>query len=109
MEGLIPMVYRSLKKNKKRRTYKCLSSGAAQTFDFCTKDDYDDHQHNYYLISKQQLVMANRVPGSRGPHHRRYNSVDMARLWSFASEDVYKPKQRERFRSRGMLSCITGA
>ncbi|KAK8685011.1 hypothetical protein V6N13_041022 [Hibiscus sabdariffa] len=32
MEGLIPLVYRTLKKAKTRRQYECLSAGAAQAY-----------------------------------------------------------------------------
>ncbi|GFP87152.1 hypothetical protein PHJA_000858900 [Phtheirospermum japonicum] len=101
MEGLIPMVYKSLKKNKKRQTYECFSSGAAQTYDF----------YDYFNREQQHVMAADSVPGLRGAHHRRYNSVDMGRQRSFASEDgdVYKPKQLARFRSQRMFSCATGA
>ncbi|KAL7085800.1 hypothetical protein ACP275_14G300100 [Erythranthe tilingii] len=111
MEGLIPMVYKSLKKNKIRRKYECLSYGAAatQTYnieDFCTNDDHDG------II----MLETGGVPALRGPHHhhnhRRYNSVHVDYLKGYSSEHdhAYKAKQLVRFRSHRMLSsCLTGA
>ncbi|KAI3470274.1 hypothetical protein Pfo_026937 [Paulownia fortunei] len=114
MEGLIPMVYKSLKKNKTRRKYECLSSGAAShTYniaDFYIKDDHHD-----YFSKKQEYVIPgpDKVSGLRGAHHRRYNSVHViGRGRGFALEEeaaAAKPKQLVRFRSHRMLSCITGA
>ncbi|KAI3459881.1 hypothetical protein Pfo_016544 [Paulownia fortunei] len=113
MEGLLPMVYKSLKKNKTRRQYECLSSGAAQTYnieDFYTKDGDGDDGHDY--LSRKQYLMpeADSVLGLRGAHHSRYNSVNVDHLRSFAPEDdAYKPKQLVRFRSHRMFTCLTGA
>lgn len=111
MEGLIPVVYKSLKKNKTKRQYECLSSGAAQAYnieDFYMKDDHDHHD---YFSRKQYLMPdAGTAPGLHGAHHRRYNSVQVDHLRSFASEDdAYKPKQLVRFRSHRMFLCLTGA
>ncbi|KAK4421925.1 hypothetical protein Salat_2143200 [Sesamum alatum] len=112
MEGLIPMVYKSIKKTRTRRQYECLSSGATQTYnieDFCAKGDDDDR----YGFSRNEYLMTSeggRLPGFRGAHHRRYNSVHVDRVGSFASEDgAYKPKQLVRFRSQRLFSCVTGA
>ncbi|KAL2242355.1 uncharacterized protein LOC105159015 [Sesamum indicum] len=105
MEGLIPMVYKSIKKTTTRRRYECLSAGATQTQDFCTNDDDDDQ----YSFSKNKYFMTEggRVPGSGGAHHRRWYSVDVR---SFGPEDgACKPKQLVRFRSQRLFSCVSGA
>ncbi|KAG8369351.1 hypothetical protein BUALT_Bualt14G0002300 [Buddleja alternifolia] len=105
MEGLIPMVYKSLKKSKTRRRYECLSTGAAQTYniaDFYIKED--DHQ--YFTKTPEP----DKVSGLRGSHHRRCNSVQVDRAGGFALEDdAAKPKQLVRFRSHRMFACVTGA
>ncbi|KAL0432841.1 UNVERIFIED_CONTAM: hypothetical protein Slati_2618400 [Sesamum latifolium] len=106
MEGLIPMVYKSLKKTRTRRRYECLSAGAAQTYniqDFCTNDDYDDDQ---YSFSKNKYFMpeGSRVPGFRGPHHRRCNSVDVG-----PEDGACKSKQLVRFRSQRLFPCVSSA
>ncbi|KAL0368729.1 UNVERIFIED_CONTAM: hypothetical protein Scaly_1091800 [Sesamum calycinum] len=114
MEGLIPMVYKSIKKTRARRRYECLSAGATQTYnieEFCTNDhhDADDAQ---YRVSKNKYFMpeGGKVPGFRGAHHRRCNSVGVGRAGSFASDDgARKPKQLVRFRSQRLFSCVTGA
>ncbi|PIN05111.1 hypothetical protein CDL12_22349 [Handroanthus impetiginosus] len=106
MEGLIPMVYRSLKKKKTRRQYQCLSSGAALTYDI--QDEDEDHSHHHYYFGRKHRE-ADRVGGA---HHRRYNSDHVMSAFSLASEDdihAYKPKQLVRFRSHRMFSCLTGA
>ncbi|EYU36640.1 hypothetical protein ABFS82_14G286500 [Erythranthe guttata] len=104
MEGLIPIVYKSLKKNKIRRKYECLSYGAAATQTYNIEDFY----------TNDDIIMPETggAPASRGPHHRRYNSVHVDYLKGYSSEHdhAYKAKQLVRFRSHRMLSsCLTGA
>ncbi|KAK4387869.1 hypothetical protein Sango_2393500 [Sesamum angolense] len=111
MEGLIPMVYKSIKKTRTRRRYECLSAGATQPYnieEFCTNDDDGDQ----YSFSKNKYFMpkGGTVPGFRGAHHRRCNSVGVGHAGSFASDDgACKPKQLVRFRSQRLFSCVTGA
>lgn len=100
MEGLIPIVYKSLKKKKIQRRYECLSSGAAQPYnvgDFYAVD-FDDHDRR-----KQELMTESGVGGA---FHRRCNSVQGDRT---SMDDAYKPKQLVRFRSHRMLSCLSAA
>ncbi|KAK7369582.1 hypothetical protein VNO80_11623 [Phaseolus coccineus] len=40
MEGLLPLVFRAIKKRKTRKQYQCLSSGAALTHDMNVPDYY---------------------------------------------------------------------
>ncbi|KAL8479205.1 hypothetical protein ACS0TY_025689 [Phlomoides rotata] len=107
MEGLIPMVYRSLKKSKTRRKYECLSSTAAQTYniaDFYIKDDVD-HDHDYFSRKQYLKTVPDKV--SSDLHHRRHNSE--VPVGGFAMEEVAAKKQQlVRFRSHRMFSCVTG-
>ncbi|PIM99612.1 hypothetical protein CDL12_27892 [Handroanthus impetiginosus] len=109
MEGLIPMVYKSLKKNMTRKQYESLSSGAAQTYnigDFYRKDGADHH----YFSNQDYTIPGSepeKIPGLRWTRHRRCNS---AQVKGFASKDgAAKQKQLLRFRSHRMFSCVTGA
>lgn len=96
MEGLIPVVLRSLKRNKIRRRYECLSSSggakpyATKEFDFDGDNDDND------------------VSGAR---YRRWCSVrDGGGGRGFGAMDHvegYKPKQLVRFRSHRVLSCLS--
>ncbi|KAL7145705.1 hypothetical protein ABFS83_07G105300 [Erythranthe nasuta] len=108
MEGLIPMVYKSLKKSKTRRNYECLSTGAAQAYNI--SDFYVKDGDNYVIAGPDK------VSGLGGPpHHRRYNSVHVAggggaaRGFEEEEEEATKSKQLVRFRSHRMFSCVTGA
>ncbi|CAJ2676736.1 unnamed protein product [Trifolium pratense] len=48
MEGLLPLIFRAIRKNKSRRKYKCLSSGAALRYnDFYPQNDHDQGYGNY--------------------------------------------------------------
>ncbi|KAL8487224.1 hypothetical protein ACS0TY_023312 [Phlomoides rotata] len=80
MEGLIPVVYKSLKKKRTRGKYECLSSGAAPAYNIHQDDDH--------------------TADGRGDHLRRCNSVPTG--------DDAKPNQLVRFRSHRVLSCLTG-
>lgn len=101
MEGLIPQVFRALKKNKTRRKYECLSSGnTAQNYGtaadlYTSKTDY-----------AQQHAAA-------GHHHRRRNSHAGAFFSQKSVKDAASPssspKQLVRFRSHRMFTCVTGA
>ncbi|KAL0402774.1 UNVERIFIED_CONTAM: hypothetical protein Sradi_1918200 [Sesamum radiatum] len=98
MEGLIPMVYKSVKKNMTRRHYECLSSGAAAQ----TTYDIADHHHHHF---NTKLDNINNDSGLHGVHHRRYNSIHVA---AFEKEKAAPPAKLVRFRSHKMFSCVTG-
>ncbi|XP_041995683.1 uncharacterized protein LOC121745798 [Salvia splendens] len=110
MEGLIPLVYKSLKKSQTRRKYECLSSGAAaqpyNIADFYMKDDSLDRE----FIGRRGSVAG--PHDTQSGHHRRCSSVVIEGGRGFASDGSAHPppkKQIVRFRSHRMLSCITGA
>ncbi|GFY81261.1 hypothetical protein Acr_01g0010700 [Actinidia rufa] len=102
MEGLLPMVYKTLKKNKTRRKYECLSSGAAQAYNIS-----DFYAQGYMNPEPQKNGTINggfHVESTNGHHHRRHKS------FSVPEDDVMvKPKQLVRFRSHRLFSCVTGA
>ncbi|KAL1559226.1 hypothetical protein AAHA92_09591 [Salvia divinorum] len=115
MEGLIPLVYKSLKKSHTRRKYECLSSGAAaqpyNIADFYMKDDDRDRE---YIGRRGSTTPGphDMQSGHREAHHRRCSSVVIEGGRGFASDGSAPPtpkKQIVRFRSHRMLSCITGA
>ncbi|KAL1557182.1 hypothetical protein AAHA92_12702 [Salvia divinorum] len=99
MEGLIPVVYRSLKRNKIRRRYECLSSGAAHAYNIKDFDYQDqDQDHN------------GRDDHLHRPQNRRCSSVKVDRTKSFAAvDDAYEPKRLVRFRSYRMVSYLSCA
>ncbi|KAL2248799.1 UNVERIFIED_CONTAM: hypothetical protein Sindi_2353600 [Sesamum indicum] len=106
MEGLIPMVYKSVKKNMTRRHYECLSSGAA------AHTAYNIADHHRYFNTKLEHI--NNDSGLHGAHHRRYNSVHVVGRTALEEEaekaaPPARPKQLVRFRSHKMFSCVTGA
>ncbi|GFP80178.1 hypothetical protein PHJA_000161200 [Phtheirospermum japonicum] len=119
MDGLIPIVYKSLKRSKTRRQYQCLSpsSAAPITHTYNIADFYineNDHHHGY-LSRKYDDQYVNRAPGLRGAHLRRFNSthIDGGGARGFGLEEVdssaAKSKQLVRFRSHRMFSCVPGA
>ncbi|CAA2957795.1 uncharacterized protein LOC111396708 [Olea europaea var. sylvestris] len=113
MEGLIPMVFKSIKKNRIRKQYKCLSSGATDKSqyniaDFYTNDySYYSKQYEYGGLPEPEKISDFRADGGGGHHHRRNHSIHVD--YSAASEDSVKSKQLVRFRSLRMFSCVTGA
>lgn len=119
MEGLLPMVYKSLKKNNTRRKYESLSSGTAalaqpyNISDFYVKDDHHDHfRRRDYVTPDTDKVSGLRGAHHHHHHHRRYDSVHVTggAAGDFALEAAdAKPKQLVRFRSHRMFSCVTGA
>ncbi|KAL2506178.1 Uncharacterized protein Adt_21799 [Abeliophyllum distichum] len=112
MEGLIPMVFKSIRKNKIRRQYKCLSSGAADPThyniaDFNTNDySYYSKQYEYGGLPEAEKISGFHAEGGGG-RHWRHHSVHVD--YSAASEDSVKSKQLVRFRSLRKFSCVTGA
>ncbi|KAL5735185.1 hypothetical protein ACOSP7_033046 [Xanthoceras sorbifolium] len=120
MEGLIPMVFKAIKKIKTRRQYECLSSGASQSYNIA--DFYVNAQNPIYM----NMHSAEKVE-QRYNHLRRHKSVGGSYVGysSPAGNDHREngsrggggaspppppvPKKFVRFRSQRMFSCITGA
>ncbi|KAE9602725.1 hypothetical protein Lalb_Chr12g0202631 [Lupinus albus] len=106
MEGLLPMVYKAIKKNKIRRKYECLSSsGASKSYNTnMTEMIYIQTQDRSYQNYSTQNVANDHAQKSIS--YRRYNSVrDFSNGFSSSPHDS---KQLMRFRSHRMFSCING-
>ncbi|KAG6668870.1 hypothetical protein CIPAW_01G202100 [Carya illinoinensis] len=113
MEGLIPMVFKVIKRNRVRREYRSLSSGSAQGYniaDFCTSDQIS---HVYTMPSTQKIDDGFNTERNG---HRRYNSVGNYGVEFTLPEDKRMeaaappagPNQLVRFRSHRMFSCVSG-
>ncbi|KAK2641624.1 hypothetical protein Ddye_023387 [Dipteronia dyeriana] len=104
MEGLIPMVFKAIKKNKTRRQYECLSSGASQSYNIAD-----------FYVNTTTRHSADKVEERYATPHRRHKSVgdfyvgysSSANGGGVGSPPV--PQKLVRFRSQRMFSCVTGA
>ncbi|PON68440.1 hypothetical protein PanWU01x14_095920 [Parasponia andersonii] len=123
MEGLIPMLYKAIKKSRTRRQYECLSSGTvSQTYnisEFYVLDGGSSSGVNYSSSSTQS--QKNHMKSS----HRRHSSLgDYAFGFSTPENRINRPEERDvmatttprrarlvRFRSHRMFmfSCVGGA
>ncbi|KAJ8755392.1 hypothetical protein K2173_019190 [Erythroxylum novogranatense] len=116
MDGLIPMVYRAIKKNKVRRKYEFLSSESAQSYnisDFLVSSDHMVSANHQLDINPSPAAQNHAVPLDR-KFHRRHMSVDdftygdYKRSRTVMGAAPSPQKQLVRFRSHRMFSCITG-
>ncbi|XP_050238542.1 uncharacterized protein LOC126688023 [Mercurialis annua] len=97
MEGLLPLVYKAIKKNKTRRNYECLSSGVALS------DLYINDHEDIYLTNSSSNNMDRKV------HRRSYSSVEFSKDYrSGTSGDSPPTKKIVRFGSQRMFSCVRG-
>lgn len=124
MEGLIPLVYRAIKRSNTRRRYRSLSEPegwAPERFPIMQETEMNGH---HYVSKTPDMAMAgcNVVnDGSGGFGYRRNNSVPDFPLVSFFSPQPegrrlagvgtpHLSREAMGFKSHGrMLSCITGA
>ncbi|KAM3289318.1 hypothetical protein P3S67_017606 [Capsicum chacoense] len=105
MEGLIPLVYKTIKRSKTRRKYECLSIGVANTYNI--ENFYPNNitkQYEIPSIDDQKMVVDN----GGGDHidkerlHRRTQSLHV-------DSNPMKDKQLVKLRShRRMFSCVSG-
>uniref|UniRef100_A0A2P2QTH2 Uncharacterized protein MANES_01G009800 n=1 Tax=Rhizophora mucronata TaxID=61149 RepID=A0A2P2QTH2_RHIMU len=124
MDGLIPLVYKSIKKNKIRRQYEFLSSGSAQTqsYNVSVSDFYSITHRHQHPTSGSELHVIKPSAGSNDYHnnkivvdaiaeaklHRRHMSVEDLSA-AMASGDYPPRKKLVRFHSQRMFSCLSGA
>ncbi|XP_030527805.1 uncharacterized protein LOC115739077 [Rhodamnia argentea] len=122
MEGLIPMMYRAIKRNRVRSRYECLSAGASQTYNVA-----DFYMNGQAQAQAQAQVQPHLYLGPASDkaicdqsRHRRYRSTgdysfgltpggdgDDMNAWKGVAPHS---KQVVRFRrSHSVLSCFTGA
>lgn len=116
MEGLLPMVYKAIKKTRTRRQYECLSS--SQSYNIA----------DFYVVDGRDMINYSQSQSSNTSthHHRRHNSVgDYAfgpenRMFGHEGRydhdrDIAATKlaptraRLVRFRSHRMFSCVGGA
>ncbi|KAE9604216.1 hypothetical protein Lalb_Chr11g0068971 [Lupinus albus] len=108
MEGLLPIVYKAIKKNRTRRHYECLSSrDNALSYNISMAEMYPQTQG--HVFENQTSKTTQKVIG-----HRRYQSVpDFTNGFSSPQmrNDADSPslKQLVKFKSQRIFSCITGA
>ncbi|CAH8269217.1 unnamed protein product [Arabidopsis lyrata] len=124
MDGLIPMAFKAMRKNRTRRRYECLSSSAGTTKD--SNDDYDF----FPFAAKSENAVVSR-PSSSFVHmemnnvgvqqrHRRGWSVGDFSSMSYregrrsgadGGETGFSPSRRGqllRNRSHRLFSCVSG-
>ncbi|KAB1218188.1 hypothetical protein CJ030_MR3G026068 [Morella rubra] len=109
MEGLIPMVYKVFKRNRVRRQYRSLSSGAAQSYNIA--DFYTDDQSHVYTVASTQKIGSFHMERNGHCRHKSVGDYDVG----FASREETRmeaappaSQQIVRFRSRRLFSCVTG-
>ncbi|XP_028791292.1 uncharacterized protein LOC114747165 [Neltuma alba] len=119
MEGLLPLVFRAIKKSRTRRQYHCLSTGASLSYinmaEICPQTE---SQSQVYETAPTQKVAHHHhlYAGNNHDHrhHRRHKSVgDFDYGSPSAHEDrtdrgSSPPKQLVRFGSHRMFSCVNG-
>lgn len=117
MEGLIPLVYKNIKKSRTRRHYQYLSSAA----DFYMNDDHHEiqqmvmppppssrrhHHHDGFIING--AVAAGAAELGKGDHddYRRSNSIHV----DYLGRRPLSQGKLVRFRSHNyrLFSCVSG-
>nr|GLL47862.1 uncharacterized protein LOC109169843 [Ipomoea trifida] len=98
MEGLIPLVFRTIKRTRTRRQYQCLSSAAAADGGAFNIQDF--YPNGYYggggnMIAQNDYDY-NEYSGGFSPERG-------------AAAASKSSKQLVRFKSHRMFSCVTGA
>jgi hypothetical protein len=113
MEGLLPLIFRAIRKTKSRRKYKCLSSGAALHYnDFYPQNDHDQGYGNYHEEPAYISRVDDEDQYAKKIDFRRYDSVT-----EFSNGLYSSPKHKTTTRSVVVDSkelvnfkeCITGS
>ncbi|KAJ8773878.1 hypothetical protein K2173_009309 [Erythroxylum novogranatense] len=110
MDGLIPMVFKAMKKNKVRRDYQFLSSGSAQSY-----KNSDFHVNSDQLYTNPSQSAENYTVADRKFQHRHlsveeFTYGDYKRSRSTVMGASSSPQnQLVRFRSQRMFSSTSGA
>ncbi|OIT31636.1 PREDICTED: uncharacterized protein LOC109208443 [Nicotiana attenuata] len=112
MEGLIPLVYKTIKRSRTRRRYECLSFGAADNYNI------ENFYPNGFVNSKQyEVTPSDKVAAGGGlqaqnNRHRRTQSFHVEYTGGVSPEIGSTPaKDKELVRFKGhrrMFSCVTG-
>ncbi|XP_057456307.1 uncharacterized protein LOC130747384 [Lotus japonicus] len=108
MEGLLPLVYRAIKKNRTRSQYECLSSSeAALSYNISMSEIYPQtREHVHQIQTHEDKINAHRRHKSVGDFYDNgFHSSHQIRNDAAGSTS---PKQLVRFRSQRLFSCLTG-
>ena len=120
------MVYKAIKKNRTRRQYEHLSSGAAQSYNI--SDFYvTDHGGIMNYTSSPMLTTTKTTTqiqnNTKSGSHRRHNSMGEYAFGSFSMPEINRVRLEEpdiiaktppkrarlvRFRSHRMFACVGG-
>ncbi|XP_010251933.1 PREDICTED: uncharacterized protein LOC104593665 [Nelumbo nucifera] len=108
-EGLIPYVYRAIKRSRSRRKYECITLGRVQTFPAYNYGEFPATSGHYYLGPPPEKMEAglHEQPGPR--RYRSMGGFSSARFYPKEDKGPGLSKDMVRFSSNRFLSCITGA
>ncbi|XP_015879526.2 uncharacterized protein LOC107415676 [Ziziphus jujuba] len=121
MEGLIPMVFKAIKKKRIRRQYTSLSSPSSSELAALKTHHHTSHNLSssdfYRETTTVQNIGGHRrhkslssdfafgVVSSKADHHRYHDGDHMNHAWPPSPP----PRQLVRFRSHRMFSCMGAA
>ncbi|KAH1255242.1 hypothetical protein GmHk_04G011463 [Glycine max] len=88
MEGLLPLVYKAIKRNKTRRQYECLSSGTSLGYNISMPEMYPQTQDHVLQNQTHTQKMFHHPEEGHKVGHRRYNSVDDHFNYGFQSAQM---------------------
>lgn len=106
------MVFKAIKKNKTRRQYECLSSGAAQSYntaDFNSNIGHQNSMHATHSDEKMEKSHGHRRHKSVGDCYVGYSSANGGGFGGGGGSPPPRANQLVRFSSHRMFSCVTGA
>ncbi|XP_019055769.1 PREDICTED: uncharacterized protein LOC109115819 [Nelumbo nucifera] len=112
-EGLIPYVYRTIKRSKSRRRYECITLGKPQSLEtnYSRCAELIPTNGNAHLGPPPER-MAGVLHVEHPADHRRCRSVEDFSGGLHSPNKEKRPgssKELVRFRSNSFLSCISGA
>ncbi|XP_068648537.1 uncharacterized protein [Aristolochia californica] len=106
MEGLIPLMYRAIKRSNTRRKYRCLSHGQTQRL-----HSFDSHANSHLYLPPPPTTEKFAGYEEGGFRHRRSHSFqDLPRDYSpeKTREVPRLTKDVGGFRSHRIFSCVSG-
>ncbi|KAM7280699.1 hypothetical protein ACFE04_007833 [Oxalis oulophora] len=102
MDGLIPQVYKAIKKKTTSRHYECLSSSSSSA----GRRNGETHHSRFNYAEKSATMMT--CPSDKVSSHRRHNSLTDLSGTGNDWPGSTSPKKLVRFGSHRMFSCATG-
>ncbi|XP_028770478.1 uncharacterized protein LOC114727871 [Neltuma alba] len=114
MEGLLPLVYRAVKKSRTRREYERLRSVSTPLINMAEihSRSSESHLYQFQTPDSTQTVSELYADSRKNHHHRRHKSIGDFTSGGLSSSQRHTtsaaPKPLVRFSShRRMFSCIT--